>query len=141
MPKTTKNNRPSISVILAERWKFGFVNTSLIGLIPIQRKICLFKIARRMKTKPMSDKKIIISWLFGIILLLNRLTFLDTYRRLTVWTQQQRRDWRDSFSISCHFWKIAPVSERRSCYPLEALLGKLHDYTASANSANSVSSM
>jgi len=44
--------------------------------------------------------------------------------------QRQRRDWRDSFPIIAHFWKIAPVSERWSrCLPqffwgpLELVLG------------------
>ena len=33
----------------------------------------------------MKENKIIIGWLFGIMPLLIRLTFLDTYRRLTIW--------------------------------------------------------
>jgi hypothetical protein len=33
--------------------------------------------------------------------------------------QQQRRDWRDSFSIIVHFWQTAPVRERCSRCPQE----------------------
>ena len=78
----------------------------------------------------MNDKKIIIRLLFGIMLLLIRLFFLENYKWLTVWRSGSGRAGETPSQLLRHFWQTARF---RVAEPLPALPAGYRDGVSEAN--------